>query len=223
MSEPTIQFGVLGGFGDIDGWERQDSDGELGYPELELETTLDNVGNESASQTYGDDVSINTNYTAGSGATVSIPDEVGGIVNGVLNTSMAITTGATAKATLALSGHNHVNNAHVAGGCRTGLHGLVALNAFGATDFLDGTAGDNADILSGTWTAKCEHFDAPSKIGNHFKGENYHGQIDATTVWNGKPTTAMSDEWTQISFTPSEKNDGIIEWTAVGRKSFQLS
>ena len=82
MTDKNIQFGAVGTFGDVGGWELQGSTGNAAQVEFELATTLNKDGNESASNTYGDTVPASSEYEAGSGATVSPPANIGAVVNG---------------------------------------------------------------------------------------------------------------------------------------------
>jgi len=224
MSDVVIQFGVVGTFGDIDGWSMQGSTGNAAQQERNLAITLDKDGNESAATTYGDDVLASSEYEAGSGATASAPANIGQYLNGFILTSLSVNTSATAKATMSLSGHNHLTNSHADGGCRTASHNLAqGINAFGATDFLGGTAGSNADVFSGSVTIQVEHQDEPNNVGNHLSGENYHCTAEAETVWNGQPSAFVGSGWTLLSAIPSEENTGHIKWTVRGRRSFTLA
>ena len=224
MSDKNVQFGIVGTFGDVDGWSMQGSTGNAAQAELNLVTTLDATGNESAATTYGDDVPASTDYEAGEGPTVSAPQTIGQLLNGFIVLSISINTSATAKATMSLSGHNHLTNSHADGGCRTASHNLAqGINAFGATDFLGGTAGSNADVFSGSVTIQVEHQDEPNNVGNHLSGENYHCTAEAETVWNGQPSAFVGSGWTLLSAIPSEENTGHIKWTVRGRRSFTLA
>jgi len=124
---------------------------------------------------------------------------------------------------MSLSGHNHLNNAH-GSDLRTATHALGSgINAFGATDFLGGTAGNNADVFAGNVTIQVEHRDEPTATGNHLAGENYHCTAEAETVWTGQPTAFVGSGWTLLSAIPTEENTGHIRWTVRGRRSFTLA
>lgn len=196
MAEPTILFGATDGIGAITGCE------------LVSDTPSINRDRARALGASGDEVAANlhnerTEYTSTYNIVSDTNDVstliLGAVVNGRVVTRIAIKTQAgDSYNTLEVTSHNHADNAHadtLKQVAIAGVLGEIAITAYGAVDFMEGTAGDNAGLQSGEITFECQHNDKTGPLGNHLIGENCDAMASADSEWVGVPTTAAVAGW----------------------------
>lgn len=218
MAEPTITFGASNGFGSFAGWDLvSDSATQVD----DRATTLDADGNEAASTTYNGRIEYTSTYRCNNN-TNTVPATIGALENSRVLTQIQIKTSNTDYAEMTLTGHQHDANAH-ADTLHQAAHSITVSAAFGAQDFLGGTAGDNAAVASGEVTIAVEHDDIEGATGGHLIGENYHGTIKATTTWSGVPTTAVGAGWDTTSVESPVSNTGFAQTVAAAEKGLDLA
>ena len=218
MSEPTITFGAAEGFGALEGWSAQSNDSTDQYQRASV---LDKNGNEAASKLHSRMQEVSTPYAAQAEAAPSLPATLGTLVGTMILTSISVSTTADGFASMTLSGHNHTTNAHAAL-LNSVAHGITLTSGFGVTDFLGGTAGDNASCISSSITISCQHRDEDSGSGDHLVGENYNAMMEATSEWIGVPGTASSG-WDEVSVVTRTDNQGFLRTTVSGTKKLTLA
>lgn len=224
MAEPTVTFGSAEGFGDLTstGWVAQNNDSNVNS---ERASVLDKDGNEEVSATYSEKTDVTSNYAANTASAVTVPASIGALVNSLILTGISISTAADNFVTLALTGHNHTANAHDGTpALKTAAHGMSVTAGFGAQDFLGGTAGSNADVVSSTLNITCQHKDEDAADGTHLVGENYNAMIESTSEWVGVPTTpADTSTWDEISVVTRTDNQGFLRTTVTGTKKVDMA
>ncbi len=222
MPEPTITFGAAQSFGALTGWGEQSTSSDV---MKDRAAALDNVGNEAASKVFNQRTEVSATYKAQSTSAPTVPAAIGALVNSLIATSIALTTSQSDFAQMVLGGHNHAANAHTSSpALRTGTHGVTLSLGFGATDFLGGTAGSNASVMSSTCTITCQHADEMDNDGDHQVGQNYTATLDATVTWLGVPTTAIGGAgWDNVSVRTETNNQGFLQTVAHGVKSISMS
>jgi hypothetical protein len=219
-------FGAQQAFGNLAGWNEQNADQNTGKDRAQ---TLGKTGNETASAVFNEKTDVSVPYKAASAGTVAIPGTIGAVLNGVLLTQIQINTKAEDFADMNLQGHNHAVNAHAAGVCKTGTHGIGPIYGAGAHCFLGGTAGTGSGgIISSSLTIKVEHKDVlagtTGAMGTQCEGDNFHGLIEAETVWNGVPDVPSDGSW-DITVNPGTKtnNQDAKTTTVKGTKALALA
>lgn len=217
-----IPFGATQEFGARAGWNDQSPDRSTNK---DRKFSLSKAGEETASVVHSPKIEVNAPYDAATDGTVDIPGTLGALVNSLVLTSIDVKTNTDEFAKLTLQGHNHGENPHSAGDCKEGTHGIGPILGFGATDFLGGTAGTDADLKSGGITIKCEHVDENAgTAGTHAPGgENFHGIIEAETEWLGSPETATDGSWDEVTSTTKTDNKGLKRTTVKGTKKLVLA
>lgn len=219
-AEVAIQFGVVVAdtFGAQTGWKMQSS---TVSDKKERAFVLDETGNEVASELFNEMNEYQAKYTCQSN-TNTVPANIGKLVGNGILTSISISTSNKAPATMDLTGHQHVGLAH-ADTLKSGAHGITVSKFFGAIDFLGGTGGTGAALVSGTVTIACQHQDIEDGDGAHLVGENYNCMITATSVWSGTVSVAATAGWdVTVTETPTG-NTGFIQTTVTGTKKLALS
>ena len=168
-------FGASGlGFGALSGWAIQDSSAD---DENKRANVLDENGDEATSNVYDDTTQVTTTYKASGqagGGSPNIPN-IGAIVNGIVVTSISLSTDSEDFATMTLTGHVHIGGDH--GTLKEKDHGITLDDAFGASAF--GVSGGDS-VRSGDCTITCEHIDVPGENGDTVAGENYDAKIELT-------------------------------------------
>lgn len=193
MSEPTITFGVIAGFDEVPNASAQNDDSNVNSPRA---NTLGPTGNEVAAKLHSERTDVTTNYKANTIGSVTIPSEIGKIVNGLVLTSINIQTTADDYATMTLTGHNHTTNAHAdTRPLKSVAHGISLASGFGCTDFLGGTAGDNASPVSSGINITTDHRDEDAGSGNHLIGDNFDPRMEGNTDWVGAPSASAGAGW----------------------------
>lgn len=222
MAEPTITFGAAASFGALTGWNEQSSSSSV---VSDRARTLDEAGNQAASNLHNERTEVTTNYEAAATSGVSVlPASIGALTNSLIVTGIDVSTSATGFASCTVTGHNHTDNAHTESPALESVaHAIASTVGFGAVDFLGGTAGDNAAVESSTLSISCEHNDVVAEDGDHLVGENYDPKITATTVWNGVPTTAVGAGWDNVSVVTETTNTGFLKTTATGEKALTFA
>lgn len=224
MADKVVTFGSDAvGFGTLTGWAIQSS--SVVSPQ-ERANTLGPTGNESVMKLYGDTTEVTTTYKATvTGSAPTIPASIGALTNGYIITSINVSTSPTDFATMTLTGHNHTNNAHAADPALNSVaHSITLDDGFGVTDFLGGTAGDNASPMSSSITITCDHQDREDESGDHFVGENYNPRMEASTTWTGDPSANNADgTWDITSDGTDQGNTDFLGVTVSGTKELAFS
>lgn len=193
MAEPTILFGASDGFGAITGCELQSDTPNL---QSDRARALGASGDEAANNLHNERTEYSATYRIVSDTNDVADLILGAVVNGRDVTRIHIGTQAGDEYnTVEISGHNHTDNAHADTLKQVAIAdviGEIAITAYGAVDFLGGTAGDNAALQSGSITFECQHNDKTDEAGDHLIGENYDAMATAESEWVGVPTTAAS-------------------------------
>lgn len=222
----TSTFGATQSFGAQTGWNEQSADDTTGKDRA---FTLDKDGNETDSVVFNEKKEVSVPYKAADNGTIAIPGTIGAILNSIHLNQIEVNTKAEDFADMTLQGHNHTVNAHTAGDCKTGTHGITEIYGFGAHCFMGGTAGTTSGgIISGKITIKVEHKDvvasADGSIGTQCEGDNSHGLMEAETVWNGVPAVASDGSW-DITVNPGTKtaNQDAKTTTVRGSKKLALA
>lgn len=220
MAEPTITFGTASVFGTQPGWAAQNSTEEVSST---LAKAIGPTGNEVASKLHDEITTYSQEFVAAS-ATVAptITPTLGALVGSAILTSITVTTSATDFHKQSLSGHQHSDNAH-ANTLLQAAHGISLSSAFGGVDFLGGTAGDNASVESSSITISCSHVDRVAADGDHFVGQNFTGNIVATTTWVGVPTTPVGAGWSKVRVSTPKPNTGHTTTTVTAEKALALT
>lgn len=218
MAEPTITFGAAQSFGTVTGWAEQSSDSAVNKDRA---VALSRIGNEVASTLYNQRTEVSTPYVCTSN-TNTVPAIIGSLVNSLTLTEIQINTTNTGYATMTLTGHNHATNAH-ADTLQQAAHSIAVAAAFGATDFLGGTAGSDAAVKSGNITISCDHTDVEDADGDHLIGNNHNGKIVAETVWTGVPSDTAASGWDKVTVSTATNNQGFLETTVRGEKALALA
>jgi hypothetical protein len=223
MAEPTIQFALVtaDGFGAITGWNKQDANADAAKDRA---ASLSEIGNETASKVTNETTKVTSNYkAAAAGSAPALPTTIGALVNSLILESVSIDTKAQDFAGMALSGHNHTTNAHADTLLQAALSAYTLDDGFGVTDFLEGTAGDNASAQSGSLQISLQHVDEVDEGGDHLIGNNYNCTVTATTEWCGVPTTAAAAGWDNVSVKTVTGNTGHKKTTVTGVQTLALA
>lgn len=220
MADKVISFGASEGFGAFAGWE---SHGTEDTTNKTRAMSTGDKGDEIASTLHDERNEVSTTYECNSD-TNTIPEAIGALENGLILTSIQISTAEGRYATMTLQGHNHAKNEHAdSPALRTATHAITLEAAFGATDFLGGTAGDNASCIEGSVTITCEHTDQNDDGGDHLVGQNYGAKIEARSVWAGVPTTAAAEGWDVTVQTDTDENTGFQRTSVTGVKKLAMT
>ena len=226
MSNQAIQFGADQLFGALTGWNEQQPDTSTNK---QRKFSLSKDGEETASQLHDERVEVSVPYEAADEGTVALPGTIGALVNSLMLTQIQITTEAEGFAKMTLQGHDHNDGNPHDGSEKSAAHGTDVVMGFGATDFLTGTAGDDASLASSSLIIKCEHVDIAGSgtaagVGTHTAGENYHGMIEAECTWNGVPAVAADTSvWDAITVQTKTNNQGMEQTVVKGVKALVLS
>lgn len=207
MSDKVVAFGASDGFGEITGLELKSDSPSLSRDRARA---LSKKGNELAHKLKNTTTKFTSVYTI-----VSDTNDIANLILGKLMNSRDVTkieistdNGDEAN-TVTFEGHNHANNVHADTLQQVAIADFLPVGgvpAFGAVDFLGGTAGDNASPSSGTITFECQHNDKTDKDGDHLVGENFDAMVSAQTTWEGTPTTpADTATWDN----PTSKDDPV--------------
>jgi hypothetical protein len=221
MPIPTIQFGSDKPFGDLTGWNYTSASVTT---DKERATAADSIGNEVASRLYDEKISVTASLVAASASAPDVPTEIGAYLGAYILTSIQISTSRDGFVTMTLTGHNHAVNPHSgASGEKTVAHGITLASGFGALDFMEGTAGSNASVRSGTITIECQHTDETDASGDHLVGENYQPMLTAETEWVGVPTTPADTGWDVTSKPNPTENTGFESASYSGTKALAFT
>jgi hypothetical protein len=226
MANQAIDYGAAELFGTISGWNE-------GQPETannkQRKFSLSKDGEETASVLHDEKVEVTVPYEANTDGTVEIPGTIGALVNSLMLTQIQITTEAEGFVKMSLQGHDHNDGNPHDGSEKSAAHEIAAIQGFGANDFLSGTPGANASLASASVVIKCEHNDIAGSgtaggAGTHTAGENFHGVIEAESVWNGVPDVAAdTDAWDEVTVSTKTNNQGFKTTTVKGVKALVLS
>lgn len=214
MTIPAITFGAgVTGFGAIDGFELQGSGSNVIYDRA---VVLGTGGNEINQKLFNARTEVTATYKADlTGSAPTLPLVLGALVNSLILTGINLNTINNDFATMTLTGHNHTANAHVATPLNVVTHGYTLTDGFGVTDFLGGTAGDNASPISGSINIVCDHVDRLDESGDHLIGQNFNARAEATTTWAGVPGTA-SATFDEVSVETNQQNVDFLETVVNG-------
>lgn len=216
---PTIAFGSEQPFGALTGWNYTSASVTT---DKERATAADEIGNEVASKLYDERTNVTASFVAASISAPTVPPSIGAVLNSYIVTSIAISTTRDGFATMTLTGHNHAANAH-AGTEKSVAHGIALTSGFGAQDFMEGTAGSNASVRSGSITIECQHADETDNDGDHLVGENYQPMLTAETEWVGVPSTAAAAGWDVTSRPNPTENTGFESTSVSGTKALAFT
>jgi|GEM_PF-3132021 len=219
MADKAILYGASEGFGAISGWNAKSTKS----PEThERKTAHDDKGDEAASKLVGEKTEVSSDYECEQDAN-TIPSAIGALVNSFILTEIAIKTSAEA-AQMSLRGHNHGENAHASSpALRTATHAIAVTKAFGAIDFLGGTAGTDASVVSGDCTIKCDHHDQDDGDGDHLVGENCNAMIECVTTWSGVPSVVAEAGWDVTVESSEDEATGFIKTVVTGTKKIAMT
>lgn len=219
MADKAITYGASEGFGVLAGWNAISTKDPTQYERL---TAHDDKGDEAASKLVGEKNEVQSDYEC-EDDTNTIPTAVGALVNSLILTEIAISTD-KGPAKLSLRGHNHGANAHAASpALRTATHGITVTAAFGAQDFMGGTAGDAAAVISGTCTIRCDHADQDDGNGDHLVGENYNAMIECVTTWSGVPSVTAEAGWDVTVESTEDESTGFVKTVITGTKKVAMT
>ena len=218
MADKDIDFGASERFGAFTGWEAQGGDSAVNKTRA---VALDKMGDEAASDLHDERTEVTCRYQCNNN-TNTIPATIGAVVESLDLTSIEISTAEGRAAEMSLAGHNHTNNAH-ADTLRQAAHGITLAKAFGATDFMGGTAGDNASCIEGSINISVEHVDQNDADGDHLVGENYGGKIEARSTWAGVPSVPAVAGWDVTVVTTTDENTGFQKTVVTGVKALALA
>jgi len=219
MADKAILYGASEGFGALTGWN---SKGTKDATQSERVAAHDDKGDEVASKLVGEKSEVQSDYECESD-TNTIPAAIGALVNSLILTEISIGTDKNV-AKLSLRGHNHTANAHAASpALRTATHGITVSKCFGAIDFMGGTAGTDAAVISGTCTIKCDHHDQDDGNGDHLVGENCNAMIECVTTWSGVPTVAAVEGWDVTVTSTEDEATGFIKTVVTGTKKVAMT
>lgn len=218
MADKVITFGAAQSFGAVSGFNEQTSSVAVSKSRASAHNA---VGVEVVSSLYDERTDVSTPYKVSSAATTAIlPASIGALLNALIVTDIKVNTAAGDYAGVTIGGHNHAANAHAASPALTSwVHGIALTSGFGATDFLGGTAGDNASVKSSSCTIKCDHVDEIGATGDHLVGNNFNPMVEAEVVWVGVPTTAVGAGWDSVSVVTGTDAQGLLTTTARGVKA----
>ena len=226
MPNQAVQFGADQLFGALTGWNEGQPDTSNN---LQRKFSLSKDGEETASVLHDDKVEVSVPYEAADDGTVALPGTIGALLNSLMLTQIQINTEAEGFAKMTLQGHDHNDGNPHDGTEKSAAHGVGPVMGFGATDFLGGTPGADASLASSSLTVKCEHVDVAGSgtaagVGTHTAGENYHGQIEAESTWNGAPAVvADTAVWDKITTQTKTNNQGMLQTVVKGVKALVLS
>jgi len=214
MADLAITYGASEGAGALAGWNSHGATEQTTKPRP---TATNDKGDEVASKLASGLLEASGEYECELDAN-TIPPAIGALLNGYIWTEMAISTDDKA-ARLSMKGHNHEANAHAASpALRTFTHGIVVAAAFGAQDFLNGTAGAAAAVVSGTCTIKCDHKDQNDGVPQHVAGENCNGTITCVTTWSGVPSVNAEAGWDVTVVSTPDEATGFVKTVVTGVK-----
>lgn len=214
MADLAITYGASEGFGAITGWN---SHGTTPTTTKPRPTATNDLGDEAAAKLGSGLIDTSGEYECELDAN-TIPAAVGALLNSLIMTEINISTDDKA-ARMSLKGHNHEANAHEASpALRTFTHGITVTAAFGAQDFLEGTAGAAAAIISGTCNIKCDHKDQDDGVPQHVAGENCNGTITCVTTWSGVPDVNATDGWDVTVASVPDEATGFVKTIVTGVK-----
>jgi hypothetical protein len=219
MADKAITYGASEGFGTITGWNAQ---GTKDATQEERLTAHEDKGDEVASKLVGEKQEVKSEYECESD-TNTIPADIGALVNALILTEISLSTDKGA-AKMSLRGHNHTANTHAAApALRVATHGMTITSAFGAKDFLGGTAATDSAVVSGTCTIRCDHHDQDDGNGDHLVGENCNAMIECVTTWSGIPTTAAEAGWDVTVESTEDESTGFVKTVVTGTKKLAMA
>lgn len=221
MADKAISYGAIEQpFGEFAGWESKNSNLNVSKTRA---TATSQYGDEVASELHDEKTEASEDLQCNND-TNSIPEDIGALEGNYILTGININTSEGAFATMSLSGHNHAQNAHAAEpALRNAAHGLTVAKAFGATDFLGGTAGDTASAISGSLNIQCDHNDQNDGDGDHLVGENCNFRVEAKTTWVGVPSVAAEAGWDVTITTTTDENTGFQKTEVSGIKKLDVT
>ncbi len=220
MADMGIQFGTSSQFGTLTNWAPQSPTITVAEQRA---NALGQYGDEVAYKLYDKRTDVSQEFVASNAATApTVPTNIGDLLGGNIVTGISISTSATDFVKMTLTGHNHDGtNAHT-NALRKVAHGISLSKAFGAIDFLGGTAGSAATVESSTCDISCQHEDIQTEDGAHAAGQNYDARITATTTWHGVPTTPAGTGWSVTSVETKPNPQGFLQTTVTAEKALTL-
>lgn len=220
MTDKAVTFGAAQAlFGSVAGWAYRSNSKNV---QLDRATAHDGINNEVNSNLSNERTEVSASLECQSN-TNTVPASLGALLGGYVLTQIQISTqaAANAPAEMSLSGHNHTANAHAS--VKTVAHGIALAKQYGATDFMGGTAGDNASPIRGSVTVQCDHTDEQDEDNDHFAGENQNPRIEAETEWLGVPSVAAAAGWDVTVTTTVDERSGLKKTTVRGAKKLAFA
>lgn len=220
MADKTITYGASEGFGAFAGWEAKGTQDSTNKTRA---IATSDKGDELASNLHDERREVSSEYECNND-TNSIPASIGALVEGLILLGINITTSGERYARMSLSGHNHANNAHASSpALRTATHGITLAKAFGATDFLGGTAGENASAIEGSINIQMDHNDQNDGDGDHLVGESCNPRMEARTVWSGVPSVAAAAGWDVTVESTEDEDTGFVRTVVTGVQKLSVA
>ena len=223
MADKDVQFGTSSQFGTQTGWVAQS-------PQITVESQraseLGPNGDEAVSKLHDEKTTCSQDFaSASSSSAPTVPPSLGALLGSYICTSIGLTTKNNEVVKMALEGHNHTTNPHVGDVLKVVDHGITLSKAFGAIDFLGGTAGDNATVDNSTLQISCQHRDRMNGDGENCVGQNYDARIVVTVVWLGVPTTPVGAGlgWGKVSSVTAPNNEDFLMTTVRAEKALTMS
>jgi hypothetical protein len=216
----TQTFGAATALGTYTGWNVTGS--ENPNTGSERVVARDANGNEAASGVHGARTDYSATYECDND-TNTPPATAGALVGSTaILTGINFSTSNRGPATMALTAHNHAANAHT-DTLLQAAHGIAVSKWFGAVDFLGGTGGEGATVLSGTCNIEVGHNDVNDADGDHAAGQNAGCTITATTVWQGTVTTPADTGWDVTQNDVATSSTGVKTTTVTASKGLTLA
>lgn len=154
-------------------------------------------------------VTGNYKFSADTGLGAALAAFCGSVSNAYMITSVRVDTVNNEYPTIVVTGHNHANNAHVAGNAYAIPADMIAFltGAYGCYDFADlGTA--TVAAIRSSYEIRCEHVEQNGETGNHWVGTNLKGLEELSVEYSGNiaspPTIAG---WTVETSDLNDSNE----------------
>ncbi len=200
-----------------DGWQRTKGTGASMTAAFEKQyaAAVGMYGDRIAGTAHSPQIEFTEEWTCMNNTNV-IPVSLGVLVNTCILLGLDIDTG-TKYATMTVKA---LYTAGLAAPTRVFTHGISLAACFGPTDFLGGTAGTDAKLMTGKISIQIQgpaHF---AGDGSTLIGAQIHSPvINGSTSWKGAaPTTAAGAGWSAVTCKPDTSNDDYLKFDVTGEK-----
>ena len=230
MATPVVGFGPIDHFSADVEFHEQDSSKTVNETSAMI---LDASGNEEAETTgldtrndFEDAYDYDGTGTDLKTALGTLLSQFGDVHNSVKMDELGLHFEAGQYAKMTLTGHNHVENAHVAttDGYSDVSGVLPGGTVFGVPTLAGQVNGDNASPISMDLTFRGTHIDRVGSDGNHFAGRTITFMAELSCTFLGIPTTALPTSWTMDtesdSTNPNESNTNFDEYVITAHQYF---